>query len=59
MMTSADIKVYESAFSTKVIAKFDTIEELLEWNKKNDVYADQVEVNSCLLYGWDELYDFV
>jgi len=59
MMTSASINVYESSLSTKVIAKFDYIEELLEWNKQNDVYADQVEVNDCMLYGWDELYDFV
>jgi len=59
MMTSARIKVYESSLSTNVIAKFDTIEELLEWNEKNDVYADQIEVNDCVLYDWGELYDFV
>ena len=55
----AKIEVLESSLSSKVIATFKTIEELLEWNKKHNVYADRIAINDCVLYGWDELYDFV
>ena len=55
----AKIEVFESPLSSKVIANFKTIEELLKWNKKHDVFADRVAVNDCVLMGWDELYDFV
>ena len=55
----AKIEVFESPLSSKIIATFKTIEELLEWNKTHDVFADRVAVNDCVLMGWDEVYDFV
>ena len=55
-MTKALVKVYEGS---KVIATFNSIEALLEWDKKHNVNADQVSVNDCVLLGWDELYYFV
>lgn len=59
MATKATIQVFESSVSPKVIAEFNTIEALEEWNKEHNVNADQVAVNDCVLLGWDELYDFV
>jgi len=58
-MTKAKIEVYESPLLDKVIVTFNTIEELEKWNETHNVYADQISVNGCVLYGWDELYDFV
>ena len=55
----AKIEVFESAFSTNVIATFKTIQELLNWNAKHNVFADRIAVNDCVLIGWDELYDFI
>jgi hypothetical protein len=55
----AKIEVFESPLSSKVIATFKTIRDLIKWNKKHNVFADTVAVNGCLLYDWDELYDFV
>ena len=55
----AKIEVFESAFSTNVIATFKTIQELLNWNEKHNVFGDRIAVNDCVLMGWDELYDFV
>ena len=58
-MTKAKVEVYESNISSKVIATFKTINELVKWNEKHNVYADQISINDCMLLGWDELYDFV
>jgi len=45
--------------SDKVIATFDTVEALVLWNAGHNVHADCISVNGSVLYGWDELYDFV
>jgi len=57
----ADIKVFESPLSDKVIQEFKTTSELEKWadEQKEPVFADRVSVNNCILYGWDELYDFI
>jgi len=52
----AKIEVYELN-SDKLIATYKTVEEL-EANAKG-IMADQVVINDCVLYGWDEIYDFV
>lgn len=52
----ASIQVFELN-STKLIATYSTIEELMS-NAEN-LMADQVVINDCVLYGWDEIYDFV
>lgn len=52
------IEVFESPMSSKVIAKFKSIDRLLLWNSKHDISADCIAVNGYNLLGWDELYDF-
>ena len=59
MKTKANIKVFKSALSEEIIRRFSSIEDLLEWNKQHNVYADQIAINDMQLLGWDELYDFV
>tara|TARA_R110001606_G_scaffold180242_1_gene326882 strand:+ start:134 stop:310 length:177 start_codon:yes stop_codon:yes gene_type:complete len=58
-MTTAKIEVFESPLSSNLIAKFNSIEELIAANKFKNYMADQIAINNCVLYGWDELYDFV
>lgn len=58
-MTKCKIEVFENPTSSKVINTFASIEELLKSNESENYMADQITINDCVLYGWDELYDFV
>jgi hypothetical protein len=53
------IEVYKDSLSDKVIATFDSVDSLLKYNKKHNLSADQIAINDCVLYGWDELYYFI
>lgn len=55
----AKIIVYENAFSSNILYRFETVEDLLDANEEHDWFADQIEINGYQLLGWDELYDFV
>lgn len=58
-MTRCKIEVFESPLSSNVIATFSSIEALELANKTENYMADQIAINGSILYGWDELYDFV
>lgn len=58
-MTKCKIEVFESSLSSNVIKTFNSIEALIKANETENWSADQIAVNDCVLYGWDELYDFV
>jgi len=58
-MTKCKIEVFESPLSSNVIATFSSIEALVSANKTENYMADQIAINGSILYGWDELYDFV
>jgi hypothetical protein len=53
----ATIKIYRKN-TLSIQAEFKSTEELMKWNEKHNVKADQVLVNGYLLYGWDELETF-
>lgn len=58
-MSQIKIEVFEDSMSEKVIATFNSIDDLMVAAKKNKWVADQVAINDCILYGWNEIYDFV
>ena len=58
-MTKTKIEVFENCMSDKVIATFDTVEAIVLWKAGHNVPAACKSVNGSVLYGWDELYDFV
>ena len=53
------IEVFESPLSSKVIATFDNVDDLLKYNETHNLMADQISINCCILYGWDELHLFL
>jgi len=61
----AKIEVYKRCLTIlddsgdELLSSFNSTDALLKWNKIHNVCADQISVNDHMLYGWDELYDFV
>ena len=51
----ADIKVLNKKL--EVVETYTCVAELLQLSKNED--AENVEINGCVLLGWDEVYDFV
>tara|TARA_R110002074_G_scaffold137593_1_gene282719 strand:+ start:1132 stop:1320 length:189 start_codon:yes stop_codon:yes gene_type:complete len=57
--TLAKVQVFKNNLSSEEVKSFGSIEDFLKWNDKNNVFADCVAINDCLLLGFDELFDFV
>lgn len=59
-MSRLKINVYESPLSDKITHSFNNMRKFEAWTEtQKGLFADQIEVNGCILLGWDELYDFV
>lgn len=51
----AKIKIYQDPISENVVAELETKDELYAYAKEHSVFADQVEIDGQIYYGWDEI----
>jgi len=52
------IEVYEKG-TQNIIATFHSEVELINYNKTNPTFADNIAINGNILLGWDELDIFL
>lgn len=62
MNKKCKIEICKNNMSNEIIHTFNSVNELEKFLKKtpnHNIMGDQLVVNDCLLYGWDELFDFI